>query len=122
MLKKENEYLKVELIKLSSVQQDLFINTTNKESSGLWYYNTDKELIDLKSENSNLKKNKDNYERQNINLKNENQILISKLNNLESVFIGSNIIRNKDGSVSNEIGDDYNTSAVLLYKLVNFRK
>jgi hypothetical protein len=53
-------------------------------------------------------------ERQNVNLKNENDILTSKLNNLETVFIGSNIIRNKDGTITNDMGENYSISAVML--------
>jgi hypothetical protein len=49
-----------------------------------------------------------------MNLHNENEILNAKLTNLENVFIGSDIIRNKDGSVSNDLGDNYNLSAIML--------
>src|SRR5690606_37539886 len=68
----------------------------------------------LKEENMILKKQKDTSERQNANLINENMILAAKLNNLENVFIGSNIIRNRDGSVMNDLGENYNISAVIL--------
>lgn len=51
-------------------------------------------------------------ERQNNNLENENIIINSKLNNLESIFVGSNIIKNKDGSVFNDMSCDYNLNSV----------
>ena len=49
-----------------------------------------------------------------MNLNNENMILNAKLNNLENIYIGSDIIRHTDGSVSNNIDTNYNLSAVLL--------
>ena len=49
-----------------------------------------------------------------MNLINENSILNAKLNNLENVYIGSDIIRNKDGSVYNDLGENYNLSTIML--------
>ena len=49
-----------------------------------------------------------------MNLNNENMILNAKLTNLENIYIGSDIIRHNDGSVSNNIDTNYNLSAVLL--------
>jgi len=48
------------------------------------------------------------------NLSHENTILNSKLQNLENVFVGSNIIRHKDGSVSNEMEGNYSMSGLTL--------
>ena len=39
-------------------------------------------------------------------------ILSSKLQNLENVFVGSNIIKHKDGTVSHEIEGNYSLSGV----------
>ena len=68
----------------------------------------------LTEENEELRKAKDTYERQKMNLSNENMILNAKLNNLENIYIGSDIIRHNEGSVSNNIDTNYNLSAVLL--------
>ena len=59
-------------------------------------------------ENDDLRKTKDKYERQKMNLSNENMILNAKLTNLENIYIGSDIIRHTDGSVSNNIDINYN--------------
>lgn len=69
-------------------------------------------IAKVQEENAQLKQIKTLLERQNTNLQNENYILISKLNNLENVFVGSNIVKNRDGSVFNNIHGDYNLSAV----------
>ncbi len=117
MLKKENEFLKGELLRVTGgyPTPEGFMMQAKKVSDD----KLEKEILELKNENSNLKQTKDTAIRQNTNLKNENEILTAKLNNLENVFIGSNIIRNRDGSVSNDIGEDYNVSAVLFINLVN---
>ena len=72
------------------------------------------ELQKLTEENEELRKSKENFEREKMNLNNENMILNAKLNNLENIYIGSDIIRHNDGSVSNNIDPNYNLSAVLL--------
>ncbi len=136
-LKRENEFLKSEFIKLTGrypsienlnlgegmggsqmVSQVVLppINNSRDGSNGRDVLSpregNNEEVSRLKEENSLMKKTKEVIERQNANLVNENLILSSKLNNLENVFIGSSILRNKDGSVSNDMGDNYNMSAV----------
>ncbi len=76
------------------------------------------ELEKLRDENLQLKKMKEMSDRKNINLVNENSILTAKLNNLENVFIGSSIIRNQDGSVMNDLGDNYSMSTVRFKMLI----
>ena len=120
--KMENECIKNQFIKLMgmipSIQNggltdeeiDTFkVNNSSDKSEAL-----EQEVQKLQSEVEELKKGKETSERQNINLVNENQILTAKLNNLENVFIGSDIVRNKDGSVSNDIGENYNLSSIML--------
>lgn len=120
--KMENDFFKNQFIKLigmiPSIQNggltdeeiDTFkVNNSSDKSEAL-----EQEVQKLQSEVEELKKGKETSERQNINLVNENQILTAKLNNLENVFIGSDIIRNKDGSVSNDIGENYNLSSIML--------
>jgi hypothetical protein len=128
-LKKENEFLKSEFIRLTgnipSVENYANQGFQNGHFSHLpiipnlqnFSHNTQanhshEDYEKLKEENSELKKIKDKFERQSANLINENAILNAKLNNLENVFVGSQIIRNSDGSISNESGQDYNTSTV----------
>lgn len=72
----------------------------------------DDTIAKLKQDNHGLKQWKLMSERQNNNLESENSILISKLDSLEDAFVGSNIVRNRDGSVFNNIGGDYNLSSV----------
>ena len=118
----ENDFFKNQFIKLigmiPSIQNggltdeeiDTFkVNNSSDKSEAL-----EQEVQKLQSEVEELKKGKETSERQNINLVNENQILTAKLNNLENVFIGSDIVRNKDGSVSNDIGENYNLSSIML--------
>jgi cell division protein FtsB len=129
LLKAENEFLKNEFIKLTGnfPIQDAGLNEYNNQNIYLPPINNFKIGMDLpangqnlpnddieklKQENVQLKKSKEVSDRQNNKLINENMMLASKLNNLENVFIGSNILRNNDGSVTNEIGDNYNMSAV----------
>lgn len=120
--KMENDFFKNQFIKLigmiPSIQNggltdeeiDTFkVNNSSDKSEAL-----EQEVQKLQSEVEELKKGKETSERQNINLVNENQILTAKLNNLENVFIGSDIVRNKDGSVSNDIGENYNLSSIML--------
>jgi cell division protein FtsB len=124
-LKRENEFLKKEFIRLfgtyptmdgKNIIQGNFMQNVNQSQSrreeGILTFNLDGESDKIKTENNKIKKDKEMLERQNTNLKNENDILVSKLNNLETVFIGSNIVRNKDGTVTNEMGEDYTMSAV----------
>ena len=95
---------------LTDEEIDTFkVNNSSDKSEAL-----EQEVQKLQSEVEELKKGKETSERQNINLVNENQILTAKLNNLENVFIGSDIVRNKDGSVSNDIGENYNLSSIML--------
>ncbi len=75
----------------------------------------EEELKELRNEMSLLRHNNISSELQVNNLKNENEILNAKISNLENVFIGSNIVRNRDGSVFNNISGDYNLSSVCLY-------
>jgi len=120
--KLENEFLKNEFIKLLGQVPDI-------QSGGLTEDDIEKfkvsqgiisddiknaELQKLTEENEDLRKAKETYERQKMNLNNENMILNAKLNNLENIYIGSDIIRHSDGSVSNNIDTNYNLSAVLL--------
>ena len=120
--KMENDFFKNQFIKLigmiPSIQNggltdeeiDTFkVNNSSDKSEAL-----EQEVQKLQSEVEELKKGKETSERQNINLVNENQILTAKLNNLENVFSGSDIVRNKDGSVSNDIGENYNLSSIML--------
>ena len=120
--KMENDFFKNQFIKLigmiPSIQNggltdeeiDTFkVNNSSDKSEAL-----EQEVQKLQSEVEELKKGKETSERQNINLVNENQILTAKLNNLENVFIGSDIVRSKDGSVSNDIGENYNLSSIML--------
>ena len=69
----------------------------------------------MRNEVSTLKHNSLGFELQTNNLKTENEILMAKINNLENIFIGSNIVRNKDGSVFNNVNQDYNLSTVLIF-------
>jgi hypothetical protein len=110
MLKRENEFLKSELLRVTGgyPTPEGFMMQSRKLSDDKF----DKEILELKNENIQLKQAKDTTQRQNTNIKNENDLLTAKLNNLENVFIGSNIIRHRDGSVTNDIGEDYNVSAV----------
>ena len=120
--KMENEFFKEQFIKfvgmIPNMQNGGFSNeeienlkVNNPMFSNM---NVDDELQKLQEENNELRKDKENQERQNMNLINENKILNAKLNNLENVFIGGDIIRNKDGSVYNDLGENYNLSTVML--------
>lgn len=133
-LKRENEFLKSEFIKMTGsyptmdgnsmlgYNQNVYLPPINNFKIGMDVNsgntgnvgNLQEELEKFKDENFQLKKSKEQSERQNTNLINENMILASKLNNLENVFIGSNIVRNKDGSVANDMGENYNMSAMIL--------
>ena len=120
--KMENEFFKEQFIKLvgmiPNIQNGGFTNEeieNFKVNSGFGSnVNVDEEVQRLNEENEELRKEKENQERQNMNLINENNILNAKLNNLENVFIGSDIIRNKDGSVYNDLGENYNLSTIML--------
>jgi hypothetical protein len=120
MLKRENEFLKSELLRVTGgyPTPEGFMMQGKKISDE----KLEKEVLELKNENNHLKQAKDTILRQNTNLKNENDLLTAKFNNLENVFIGSNIIRHRDGSVTNDIGEDYNISAVKLFLLRLFSK
>jgi len=134
-LKRENDFLKREFMKLTGTypnmdglsmmgygNNNLYLPPINNFKIGMDVPNqsdTKSEIDKLKEENQILKKTKETYERQNMNLINENNILAAKLNNLENVFIGSSIIRNKDGTIKNDMGEDYNTTAVRNYFLIN---
>ncbi len=120
--KMENEFFKEQFIKLvgiiPNIQNGGFTNEeieNFKVNSGFGSnVNVDEEVQRLNEENEELRKEKENQERQNMNLINENNILNAKLNNLENVFIGSDIVRNKDGSVYNDLGENYNLNAIML--------
>ena len=120
--KMENEFFKEQFIKLvgmiPNIQNGGFTNEeieNFKVNSGFGSnINVDEEVQRLNEENEELRKEKENQERQNMNLINENNILNAKLNNLENVFIGSDIVRNKDGSVYNDLGENYNLNAIML--------
>ena len=127
-LRKENSFLKNEYMKLTG--KELQVSNVNlpKESNIPEMANMNKatklnhkeiakkkkeeKVMKLKQETNGLKKWKIMSERQNSNLENENLILQFKLNNLENTFVGSNIVKNRDGSVFNNIKGDYNLSAV----------
>lgn len=68
----------------------------------------------MREENIQLRRAKEIAERKNNNITSENQILTSKLQNLENVFVGSSILRHNDGTVSNEIEGNYTFSAVVI--------
>jgi hypothetical protein len=137
-LKMENEFLKREFIRVTgsypnmdgtvnNLNGNVYLPAINQFKIGMDIPNSNSNQIleeneKIKEELQYAKKMKDNLERQNTNLVNENVILAAKLNNLENVFIGSNIVRNKDGTVGNDMGDDYNMSAVCLYKIIFFLK
>lgn len=129
-LKRENDFLKNEFIRLTGSYPNIdgmammgygnnvYLPPINNFKIGMEIPGSNSnadlnsEIGKLKEENLMLKKTKETYERQNINLINENNILAAKLNNLENVFIGSTIVRSKDGTIKNDLGEDYNTSAV----------
>ena len=121
-IKMENEFFKEQFIKFVGVIPNMQNGGfTNEEIENLKVnnpifsnINVDEELQKLQEENNELRKDKENQERQNMNLINENSILNAKLNNLENVYIGSDIIRNKDGSVYNDLGENYNLSTIML--------
>lgn len=129
-LKRENDFLKREFMKLTGTypnmdglsmmaygNNNVYLPPINNFKIGMDVPNqsdTNSEIDKIKEENQILKKTKETYERQNMNLINENNILAAKLNNLENVFIGSSITRNKDGTIKNDMGEDYNTSAVII--------
>ena len=118
----ENDFLKNQFIKLvgviPNINQGGFSEEEIENFKMQQGFKSDEQLMNemkkLQEENEELKKIKENQEHQNMNLHNENEILNAKLTNLENVFIGSDIIRNKDGSVSNDLGDNYNLSAIML--------
>ena len=120
--KLENEFLKNEFIKLLGQVPDFQSGGLTEEdierfkvSQGIVSDEVkNEELRQLTEENEDLRKTKEKYERQKMNLNNENMILNAKLNNLENIYIGSDIIRHSDGSVTNNIDTNYNLSAVLL--------
>ena len=120
--KLENDFLKNEFIKLLGMVPDIQAGGLTdddiekfKVSQGIISDDVkNAELQKLTEENEDLRKAKETYERQKMNLNNENMILNAKLNNLENIYIGSDIIRHNDGSVSNNIDTNYNLSAVLL--------
>ena len=120
--KLENEFLKNEFIKLLGQVPDYQSGGLTEEdierfkvSQGIVSDEVkNEELRQLTEENEDLRKTKEKYERQKMNLNNENMILNAKLNNLENIYIGSDIIRHSDGSVTNNIDTNYNLSAVLL--------
>ena len=122
LYKLENEFLKNEFIKLIGIIPDINNGGLTekdiedfKESQGIVSDDVkNMELQKLTEENEELRKSKENFEREKMNLFNENMILNAKLNNLENIYIGSDIIRHNDGSVSNDIDPNYNLSAVLL--------
>jgi len=118
----ENDFLKKEFIRLLGQVPDIQNGGLTEEdiekfkvSQGIVSDEVkNEELRSLTEENEDLRKTKEKYERQKMNLNNENMILNAKLTNLENIYIGSDIIRHNDGSVSNNIDTNYNLSAVLL--------
>ena len=120
--KLENDFLKNEFIKLLGMVPDIQAGGLTEDdiekfkvSQGIISDDVkNAELQKLTEQNEDLRKAKETYERQKMNLSNENMILNAKLNNLENIYIGSDIIRHNDGSVSNNIDTNYNLSAVLL--------
>ena len=118
----ENDFLKKEFIRLLGQVPDIQSGGLTEEdiekfkvSQGIVSDEVkNEELRSLTEENEDLRKTKEKYERQKMNLNNENMILNAKLTNLENIYIGSDIIRHNDGSVSNNIDTNYNLSAVLL--------
>ena len=120
--KLENEFLKNEFIKLLGQVPDIQSGGLTEEDIEMFKVSQgiisdevkNEELRQLTEENEDLRKTKDRNERQKMNLNNENMILNAKLANLENIYIGSDIIRHTDGSVSNNIDTNYNLSAVLL--------
>lgn len=116
----ENDFLKNEFMKifgmLPSIQTGGF--TEEELIKFRSQFNRTREdtenMLKMQDELKEIKNQKEQVERQNMNLINENTILNAKLNNLETVFIGGNIIRNKDGSITNDIGENYNLTSVML--------
>lgn len=133
-LRKENEQLKEQYKKVTGEDFDIqkYLDENNEEEVQILKINPkekakkelEDELKELKKEINLFRHNNITFDLQVNNLKNENGILNAKISNLESVFIGSNIVRNRDGSVFNNISGDYNLSSVisiLFYKLFNFK-
>ena len=118
----ENEFLKAEFMKLLGMvpkmanggltQEDI---ENYKISQG--YRNNeelDKEIEKLKIENEDLKNIKETQMKENRRLSDENNLLNSKLINLENVFIGSDVMNKQDSAVSNISENNYNISAIIV--------
>lgn len=127
-MKEENEKLKQQY-KLVTKKDFILEDFLNKDLDDLDNYakNSDKDKDNpkvkaklelenniklMRNEVELLKQKHLSYELQSNNMKNENIIIKAKINNLENIFIGSNIIRNKDGSTFNNMANDYNLSSV----------
>ena len=118
----ENEFLKSEFMKLLGMvpkmanggltQEDI---ENYKISQG--YRNNeelDKEIEKLKIENEDLKNIKETQMKENRRLSDENNLLNSKLINLENVFIGSDVMNKQDSAMSNISENNYNISAIIV--------
>ena len=118
----ENEFLKAEFMKLLGMvpkmanggltQEDI---ENYKISQG--YRNNeelDKEIEKLKIENEDLKNIKETQMKENRRLSDENNLLNSKLINLENVFIGSDVMNKQDSAMSNISENNYNISAIIV--------
>jgi len=118
----ENEFLKAEFMKLLGMvpkmanggltQEDI---ENYKISQG--YRNNeelDKEIEKLKIENEDLKNIKETQMKENRRLSDENNLLNSKLINLENVFIGCDVMNKQDSAMSNISENNYNISAIIV--------
>lgn len=115
--KSENDFLKNEFLKLIGSIPSYEKGGFNEQEIAAFKSGgniSELELQTLQGDLAELKQLKDTNEVKINNLKNENIILNAKLKNLESVFIGGELIRNQDGTVTNEMGDNYNISSIML--------
>ena len=120
--RRENDFYKNQLLKLVGTIPDISKGGFTDEEIDAFKNNSgtakiemlETEIKSLETELEVVRRAKEKQERQNINLSNENTILNVRLNNLENVYIGCDIVRNKDGSVSNNVGSDYTMQAIML--------
>jgi hypothetical protein len=120
--RRENDFYKNQLLKLVGTIPDISKGGFTDEEIDAFKNNSgtakiemlETEIKSLENELEVIRRAKEKQERQNINLSNENTILNVRLNNLENVYIGCDIVRNKDGSVSNNVGSDYTMQAIML--------
>ena len=118
----ENEFLKGEFMKLLGMVPKMANGGLTNEDIENYKIaqgfrsneELDKEIEKLKIENDELKKIKVNQMKDNKQLSEENNILNSKLINLENVFIGSDIMNNQDSGMANITEQNYNISGIIV--------